>query len=105
MGLPVGLMGPPVPPFTKRDFLSAVAIATSLLPTSVHSQGKDRQVQRNQHTTNENRHDNKDQRLDQGHGRPQGSLHIFLVEFRDRVQHGGQGSGGFADFNHFHGQF
>jgi hypothetical protein len=29
--LPVGLMGPPFPPPTNNDFLSAVAIVTSLL--------------------------------------------------------------------------
>src|SRR5579864_647050 len=79
-GFPVGLIGPPFPPFTNNDFLSAVAIlydrflkTSSFLPkrgicfftNSVHSQSEDRQIQRNQNSAYKDRHDNEDERFNQ----------------------------------------
>src|ERR1035437_6917102 len=134
MGLPVGLIGPPFPPFTNNDFLSAVAILlpasayphlrprpkSLVIPTnvlviptegrnllfsrSVHSHTEDRQIQRDEHSAHENRHNHQNDRLNQRHRCSQRRLHVFLIKLGNRVQHRRQRSGGFTHFDHFHRQ-
>src|SRR5438445_3786423 len=109
--------GPPLPPLTNNDFFSAIATLSVITSSqadpqtrrhffesmnAARTQSEDRQIQRNQHTPHEYRHDQEDRRLDQCHSRPQRRLHVLFVKFRYRTQHCRQCSGGFTDLNHFY---
>src|SRR4030088_998991 len=117
MGLPVVTICPPFPPFTKSDFFSAIAISVCLARDQydlavvsepkyalVNSQAKDRQIKRCQHPTHKNCHKNENQRFNQGHGRSQSRLYIFLVEVSHRIQHRRERASRLADFNHLNGK-
>src|SRR5581483_1509137 len=74
----------------------------SAWPDASCAQGKDRVIERNEHHADDDGDDQQQRRLDQRHRGRQRGLHIFLIKFRDRVEHRGKSARALSHFNHFH---
>src|SRR5579883_2546035 len=64
---------------------------------------EERQIERNQDKSHDDRHGGDHKRIDQRHQRRKINVHILFVKFGDALEHGRQGAGGLSDFDHIQG--